>query len=406
MLLLARPAAETPQALFREARRRRRRRWIAEIASFAAVAAVTVGAVTLSHPAARRPTATSGLWSGVPGARSAVAGVVWYDGVRLDIGYVRLNGQVTYRSGPEVNAGYLPLLRAGDRVYWVDSAGTFVPALGHWSQIVQYLDLSTGVVGTAGPGQTVFAAPGRRTLFMSQPLGGMTQTPAAGGAARQFALPRGWYLPGGDGLPDLVPGEGIATANGVIVQSTEQSRWRPHLIGVWSPGTRAVRVLGRALTVIGAYTGRAAGYSLVAWLPAGCEAPGSCPLKITNTATGSTLTVRGPPRRGFAAGGAFSPDGGQLAVFVRSGQTARLALVDPVTGALRLARGIELRLGVDYCGAYWLPHGRLVVAAGNGFLVNTATLAAKPLVLARGHGRTTGNIGNIGFNGTVVPLPR
>jgi hypothetical protein len=335
-----------------------------------------------------------------------VAGVVWYDGRRLDFGYVRLNGQVTYRPGPEVNAGYLPLLRAGDRVYWVDPAGTFVPALGHWSQIVQYLDLSTGAVGTAGPGQTVFAAPDRRTLFMAQSLGGMTQMRAAGGAGRQFALPRGWYLPGGDGLPDLVPGEGIATANGVIVQSTEHSQWRPHLIGVWSPGTRAVRVLGRALTVIGAYTGRAAGYSLVAWLPAGCEDSGSCPLKITNTATGSTLTVRGPLGRGFTAGGAFSADGGQLAVFVRSGQTARLALVDPVTGALRLARGVELRLGVDYCGAYWLPDGRLVVAAGNGFLVNPATLAAKPLVVARGHGRTTRNVGNIGFNGTVVPLPR
>src|SRR5262249_19685568 len=219
-------------------------------------------------------------------------------GARLDIGYVHLNGQVTYRPGPEVNAGYLPLVRAGDRVYWVDPAGTFVPALGHWSRIVQYLDLSTGAVGTAGPGQTVFAAPRRPTLFMAQPLGGMTQMRAAGGAERQFTVPRGWYLPGSDGLPDLVPGEGIATANGVIVQSTEYSQWRSHLIGVWSPGTGAVRVLGRALTVIGAYTPRAAGYSLVAWLPAGCAAPGSCPLKITNTATGSTLSVPGPPGRG------------------------------------------------------------------------------------------------------------
>src|SRR5215467_3729751 len=62
MMLLARPAAHAPQALFREARLRRRRRWIAGIAAFAAAAAITVGAVTWSHPAARLRAAQSGLW--------------------------------------------------------------------------------------------------------------------------------------------------------------------------------------------------------------------------------------------------------------------------------------------------------------------------------------------------------
>jgi hypothetical protein len=96
-----------------------------------------------------------------------------------------------------------------------------VPALGHWSQLVQFLDLATGEIGTAGPGQTVFASADGQYLFMSQTATSLTQTPVAGGAPRRFALPRGWYLPGGDGLPDLASGEGLATANGIIVQSRE-----------------------------------------------------------------------------------------------------------------------------------------------------------------------------------------
>ena len=100
-----------------------------------------------------------------------------------------------------------------------------MPALGYWSEVVRYLDVATGRIGTAGPGQTVFLSADGRYLLMSQTATSLTETPVIGGAVRQLTLPRGWYLPGGDGLADVVSGAGVATANGIVVQS-EQS-WGP-----------------------------------------------------------------------------------------------------------------------------------------------------------------------------------
>ena len=209
-------------------------------------------------------------------------------------------------------------MQAGGRVYWVNPAGAFVPALGHWSQVVQYLDLATGKIGTAGRGQTVFLSAGGRYLLMSQTATSLTETPVAGGASRQLTLPRGWYLPGGDGLPDVGSGEGLATANGIIVQSAESSAWRARALGLWNPRSGKVEVIGRELAVIGAYTPPGGRYSLLAWLPAACPFPDNCLLKITNTATLTARTVRSPLPGGFAAGGAFSPGGTRLAVFLNN----------------------------------------------------------------------------------------
>jgi len=138
---------------------------------------------------------------------------------------------------------------------YAPQAGTFVPALGHWSEVVQYLDVATGAIGTAGAGQTVFLAADGRSLFMSQTATSVTEMPAAtGGPARLLTLPRGWYLPGGDGLADLVSGDGLATANGIVVQSLDG--WSPggSVLALWSPGDGRVVVIGRAVAVIGAYT--------------------------------------------------------------------------------------------------------------------------------------------------------
>jgi hypothetical protein len=303
-----------------------------------------------------------------PGARSSVA-AVWFDGIRLRVGYIHPGGRVTQRAGAEVNADLLPLVQAGGRVYWVDPAGTFVPALGHWSQVVRYLDLATGKIGT------------------------------------------GWYLPGGDGLPDVGSGEGLATANGIIVQSAESSAWRAQTLGVWDPRSGKVAVIGRELAVIGAYTPPGARYSLLAWLPAACPFPDNCLIRITNTATLSTRTVRSPLPGGFAVGGAFSPDGMQLAVFPQTAPrhttpgSARLAIVSLATGAVRVARAPRLALGMDFAWARWLPGGtHLIVGAGTGpYLVDSATLSARPLVA---HGRNIGNSQDINFTAAIVPLRR
>ena len=343
------------QALFREARRRRRRRWLAGIAVvLVASAAAAVSTVSWLHRASGHEDGGTGPAGTGLGARSSAAAAVWFDGTRLHAGYIHLGGRVTQRAGAEVSADLLPLVQAGGRVYWVNPAGAFVPALGHWSQVVQYLDLATGKIGTAGPGQTVFLSADGRYLLMSQTATSLTETPVAGGASRQLTLPRGWYLPGGDGLPDVGSGEGLATANGIIVQSAESSAWRARALGLWNPRSGKVEVIGRELAVIGAYTPPGGRYSLLAWLPAACPFPDNCLLKITNTATLTARTVRSPLPGGFAAGGAFSPGGTRLAVFLNNSpsRAARLALADPVTGAVRVARGPRLALGKDFA---WAP---------------------------------------------------
>lgn len=393
--LLARRAGPTDPgaacALFREARRRRRRRRLA--GTTAVVLVATAAAVLLTMTGTHAPSGHGNSRhgpAGAPGAAPATLSpvtAVWYDGVHLRVGSIRPGGAVTQRVAAEVNADPLPLVPAGGRVYWVDQAGTYVPALGHWSEVVQYLDVTTGRVGTAGPGQTVFLSADGRDLFMSQTAVSLTETPVtAGGAARLLTLPDGWYLPGGDGLADLVSGAGLATANGIVVQSRDG--WDPggSVLGLWNPGRGRVVVVGRALAVIDAYTAPGARYSLLAWIPAACRLPGNCPVKITNTATLSTRTVRSPLPGGFAMGGAFSPTGTRLAVFLNAGtgQAARLALVDPVTGAVRVVPAPALGLGMDVAWARWLPGGaRLIVGAGTAYLVDAVTRSAEPLVTGR-----------------------
>ena len=195
--------------------------------------------------------------------------LAWFDGTSLRVGYLQPGGAVSEHAVAEVNAHYLPLVPAGGRVYWVDPAGTFVPALGHWSQVVRYLDVAAGRIGIAGPGQTVFLSADGRDLFMSQTATTLTETPvSAPGAVRQLTLPHGWYLPGGDGLADLFSGAGLATANrhrGPVPADPDPAGL---VLALWNPASGQVTVIGRARGVIDAYTPPGARYSLLAWLPA------------------------------------------------------------------------------------------------------------------------------------------
>jgi hypothetical protein len=337
---------------------------------------------------------------------------VWYDGTRLRLGDIHLGGAMTQRAGPEVNADSLPLVAAGGRVYWVNPLGggvPFMPYTGWWPRVVQYLDRATGKIGVAGPGYTVFLSADGRYLLMAQDATTLGEMPVAGGALRQLTLPRGWYLPGSDGLPEFGD-TGIATANGIIVQSVDSLTWHPPVLAIWNPGSGKVDVLGRGPAVIGAYTPPGAHYSLLAWLPAACPFPDNCLLKITNTATLATRTVRSPLAGGFAAGGAFSPGGTQLAVFPQTASHgpvpgyARLALIDLHTGALRMARGLRLPLGQDICRALWLPDGtHLVVVQPGSYLVDAGTLSARPLFLAPGHASYVSNGENIDFTAAILP---
>jgi hypothetical protein len=409
----ASPGAGAAQALFMEARQRRHRRWLAGIAAVLVVSAVVaVSTVIWLHRASGHGAGRTGPPGTAPAARSSAAAAVWDDGTRLRLGDIYLDGRVTQRAGPEVNADGLPLVAAGGRIYWVNPLGggvPFMPYTGWWPKVVQYLDRATGKIGVAGPGYTVFLSASGRYLLMAQDATTLGELPVAGGALRQLTLPRGWYLPGSDGLPEFGD-TGIATANGIIVQSVHSLTWRPPVLAIWNPGSGQVEVLGRGLAVIGAYTPPGAHYSLLAWLPAACPFPDNCLLKITNTATLATRTVRSPLPGGFAAGGAFSPDGTQLAVFPQTASHglvpghARLALVDPRTGAMRVAPRPRLPLGQDICRALWLPDGtHLVVLQPGSYLVDAGTLSARPLFLAPGHARYVSNGENIDFTAAILP---
>jgi hypothetical protein len=403
--------------LFQEARRRRRRRWLARIA--VALVTVTV-AVTVAVTAVTWLHRSSGHGGGSPGAAGAVRGqrpstaAVWVDDSGgLHVGYIQPGrpAQMTQHVVAEVNAAALPLVRAGDRVYWVNPAGTFVPALGHWSAIVQYLDVVTGEIGTAGPGQTVFLSADGRELLMSQTATVVTERPLAGGGGpRNLTLPRGWYLPGGDGLASLVGGEGLATANGIIVESQEGPGSDAPVLAVWNPRNGRIEVIGRDRAVIGAYTPPRARYSLLAWLPAACPSHGDCPVKITNTATLAVRTVASPLPDGFAAGGAFSPDGTRLAVFVKTaaGRAARPAVIDMGTGAVRMPAGHRLPLGLDVGWARWLPDGThvLVGTGTGGYELDSVTLSARPLLVTSSRDRSRGDSQDVNYSVAVVPLHR
>jgi hypothetical protein len=171
-----------------------------------------------------------------------------------------------------------------------------------------------------------------------------------------------WRRAAGLGYLDL------ATANGIIVQSRESGNWRPQDFGLWNPGSHTMRALGRGLAVIAADIPPGARYSLLAWRLAACRFPDNCLLDITNTATLATRTVRSSLPGGFAAGGAFSPDGTRLAAFPQTPPQglvpgyARLALIDTRTGVVQVAPRPRITLGPDIGGALWLLDGWQLIA--------------------------------------------
>jgi hypothetical protein len=387
-------------ALFREARMRRRRRWLAGIGAVALASFLTAAATLASGDSGPGQRGASGGSGGVALGGQTGPAVVWVDDTgRLHVGRIRAGGAISQRVVGEANAASEPLLAAGRRVFWVNPAGRFVPSLGHWSQVIQELNLRTDRVRVAGAGQTVFLSADGRSLPMSQMPTSLAQMPVTGGRPHVMSLPRGWYLPGGDGLADALEGQGLDTADGVLVQSREAPGIGARRIAVWNPATGTVRVLGRAREVIDVYTPPGGRYSLLAWLPAGT----SDALKITNTASGAVTTVRSPSGAGFAFGGALAPDGRSLAVFVNAPSltSARLALLDPATGVLRFARAPSVALGMDYGWARWLPGGSALIAGAGpgGVLVSARTLTARPLHRLKGKGMTSVN-----YTSVLVPF--
>ncbi|MGH3154650.1 MAG: hypothetical protein ACRDOB_28540, partial [Streptosporangiaceae bacterium] len=333
---------------------------------------------------------------------AASAQVAWVDSDnRLRIGDLATLRQ---RIVAEANADpSVPLVAADGDVYWVNMTPTYIRQLGYSSPYVQQYNLATGKVRNFAPGQWIFPSADGKQLYVSQEDNvSLLEIPAAGtGQARWLQLPAGWYLP--DGF-------GIAVANGIVVQSSpDPSLGHPPVLAVWDPVRGRMTVIGRGIdwgdggNPVGAFTPPGADYSLLAWMPATCRFPSGCPIKITNTATLSSITLHSPRGYGFLLGGAFSPNGRELAVFVKlgpgdGGDKAELAIASTQTGVLRLVPQAGFTAGEDIAWARWLPGGKQLLGEGN-YLVTPAKLSARPVTL------TPGSAQDPGFSVAVLPPP-
>jgi hypothetical protein len=387
------------QVLFAAARRRRRRIRLAG-GAVSLLLAVTAASVAASFVHRTPAPAGGGRGPAAGGGTATSPLVAWVDSdYRLRIGDLATLRQ---RIVAEANADpSMPLVAADGNVYWVNMTPTYIRQLGYSSPYVQQYDLATGKVRTVAPGQWIFPSADGRQLYVSQADDvSLLELPAIGtGPARRLQLPAGWYLPGGFS---------IAVANGIIVQSSSApSLGHPPVLAIWNPVAGRVTVIGRGINggdwvdPVSAFTPPGADYSLLAWMPATCRFPFDCPIKITNTKTLSSITLHSPLGYGFMLGGAFSPDGRELAVFVNlsagdGGGKAELAIASAGTGALRLVRQASLTVGEDVAWALWLPGGKQLFVMGN-YLVTSATLSARPVTM------TPGGAQDPGFSAQVLP---
>ena len=395
-----RPRPAETQVLFVAARRRRRRR----LTGLAVSLVLAVGAIALAAAGGRWPVAPGR--SGPEAERSADPGhgagrpplVAWFGGdSHLHVGELATKRQRVVTTA----AAYpgTPLAEAGGRIYWVNT--------GSWAAFVQDFDMATGKVQDLGSGQSVFASADGRHVYIVA-ADGLTEEPAAGpGAARQLTPPRGWYLPGdgGDGLDSPA-----AVGGGILVQSSDfQANPAPVTLGDWDPATGRVAVLGRVVSanfgIIGAITPAGGGSGLVAWVPPTCR--GWCVVRVANTSTGQIRTLRSPLRYGFALGGAFSPDGSELAVFVNrtpggGGQTVQLAIASTTTGVLRLVPRVRVVLGPPQDWLRWLPGSRQLIVGGadSSYLVTAATGSAQPFNFS------VSSAGGLNASAVIIPARR
>jgi hypothetical protein len=393
----AAPSAAEAEALFAEAHRRRRRRRLAGgvacllLAGSAAAGLITAwpgdGAGTPhGHPGAAAPRA-SGFT--MPPVR-----VAWVD----DSGQLHIGDLATrtQRVTATVDASAAdPMIVAGGRLFWAGIKENTAP--------VREYDIGTGTIRYLPRGNSVFTSADGRHLYIVQTGTRLIELPADGvGAPRRLALPAGWHM---SGLLGNWP-----AAGGIVVYSSAQYASSTSALAVWNPATGKVKIIGRGLDVIDAYTPPGARYSLLAWTPAGCLL--RCPVGITNTSTLASLTVRSPNRYGFTYGGlftsgAFSPDGTRLAVFLNTTNPrdpyhepiSEPAIVNTRTGALQLVRAARLGTYEDVGWARWLPGGhRLIVGAEVGsYAVDAESLSVRAFSFGPGN--------DINFSATVLPVP-
>jgi hypothetical protein len=412
--------------LFKEAWQRRRRRRTAAAAAVVLAAAAAAAAWAGGWPGTGAPGQARGAshaTGGSPGPlrRAGAPLVAWVD----DNGGLHVGDLATGRQRLVATVGAdptVPLVSAGGRLYWVDTRGGYLPGYGYWPDVVRSLDLATGEIRSLAPGQAVLASADGRHVFIAWTGVDLIEVPADGsGPARQLTAPRGWLVAGNGGIAGGGPGDLGVAGDGILVQSTRyQESPGPTPLGLWDLHTGRVQVLGRiangdygliaATTLPGGHAG------LVATFPASCgTVPGFGCIKITDTATGSGVTVRSPSRYGFGIGGAFSADGRWLAAFVITGAgsrhaspSAQLMIVNTRTGRLRMVPGARYLTGAATLWADTVPGRDEILAGGptNAYLVNTVTTAKRPVYFLPGDHQSLDISRDVNYSAVVFGYSR
>ena len=351
------------ELLFEEARQRRRRRWLATGATMVVLIVGTVLAMTMLNPASPPPRS-------LPRTPSLPTGPITDTGVVPHIAWVDYYGQLhigdpaglTQRVVAQADADPTASLVSLDHtIFWVRVDPILNPT-------VQGFDTTTGRMFTVASGTQVFASLDKTFLYIEADNGHLDEYwPNGTSRDQNLQLPNGWHLTDSSLLGDPTP----VVANGILVESAPgQYTKNPTTLAIWNPMTGNVRVLGKVWKVIGSYTKPGARSSLVAWAPASCEEAKNCSLHITDTSTLSTRLVHSPLDNGFEWGGGFSPDGTQLAVFVRTGHRdlspiVQLALVSG-SGSIRVVPGAVINNGDALAWAEWYPDSSHLIVGGVG----------------------------------------
>lgn len=379
---------EEPKVLFREARARRKRRWVGAAVLMVALLVVTLGllaartTISAGHPRLAQDTG-----SPAPLAPRSPTRAAWVDyNGNLHVGQLAGGSQhiVTHAGASPTT----PLVALGGDVFWVRASNAPSPGYPQ-STTVDELDVSPGVVRQAARGQAVFPSVDGDDLFVVRSDSSLVEMPIrSNGPTRTFAIPRGWYLNAGGGLSNP-----IAVANGIVVQSAQgQTGNTPPTAAIWNPNTGAIVRLGPDQGLISAYTPVGARYSLLAWVPGSCETNPHCSLLVTNTVTRASTHIHSPLPYGFDVGGAFSPNGETLALFIKTNSglynpATQLALANVRTRQLRRVPAAAGEIGESVGWARWIGTSDTLLAGTfstnyttyNHYLVDARTLSARLL---------------------------
>jgi hypothetical protein len=324
-------------------KRSRLRRWRLVVVAVVAVVIVVVGLVAFADSRRRGPRV---IVSGPATTKQAfatrpAATLFWLDDRGLVEGNPKTGRQI--RLSPATHfCQACPGVRIGGYVFLVQPR-------------ILRVDTTDGNVRDLGPGLLVFPNPDAASLYVmlsSESTTTTTTTVIERIDVNGHVLGGPWTLPTGQVLSNPPR----AVIGGVLTQTDENAA--DHTLSVWNPATGLRSTVGPFRAVIDTYTAANATSSLVAYTAAGCDTTG-CGLTIARIPGGPSHRVVAPEGApGFIGGGAFSPDGDQLAAFVdrlpeRDNPGGNLVIITVGTSAADRIVASTVSFGEPYGFAAW-----------------------------------------------------